>query len=343
MHRGFWDKLERPFFILAPMYDVTDVAFRHVITKCGRPDVYVTEFVSTDGLSSSAGRERLMHHLLKEESEGPIVAQVFGAKPEKFYETAKYLGELGYDGIDLNTGCPDKNIMKSGSCAALFKTPSLAKEILLAMKEGAGDMPVSVKIRIGDTKIDWENWVATLLEAKPAAISVHLRTRKEMSKVPAHWELMPQIVKFIHERTAAPTPSSPDETSGPSPRGRREENLRPLIIGNGDVLTVEEGKQKIAASGCDGIMIGRGVFQNPWVFGPEATTEHSVQEKAALLLLHVKKYEQYFAGIKPFEPLKRFYKIYISGFDGAAELREELYTAKSSDEVKDILTQHKLV
>lgn len=323
MNRGFWDKLPKPFFILAPMYDVTDVAFRHVVSQCGRPDAYFTEFVSTDGLSSPVGRERLMHHLFKEKGESPIVAQVFGAKPEKFYGTAKLVRELGYDGIDLNTGCPDKNIMKGGSCAALFKTPSLAKEILLAMKEGAGDMPVSVKIRIGDTKIDWENWVATLLEAKPAAISVHLRTRKEMSKVPAHWELMPNIVSLIH--------------------GSNRPEERPFIVGNGDVLTVAEGNEKAAATGCDGIMIGRGVFQNPWVFGTEATKEHTVQEKAQLLLLHTQTYEKYFTGIKPFEPLKRFYKIYMSGFDGAAEIREELYTAKTSTEIKSILHKHGLV
>lgn len=305
------------------MYDVTDVAFRHVVSQCGRPDVYFTEFVSTDGLSSLVGRGRLKHHLFKEKYESPIVAQVFGAKPEKFYETAKLVRELGFDGIDLNTGCPDKNIIKGGSCAALFKTPSLAKEILLALKEGAGDMPVSVKIRIGDTVIDWESWVATLLEARPAAISIHLRTRKEMSKVPAHWELMPRMVTFIREQL--PT----EET--------------PLIIGNGDVLTVAEGTEKSSATGCDGIMIGRGIFQNPWLFGTDAEAFHTKEEKAALLLLHVKMYEHYFAGIKPYEPLKRFYKIYMNGFDGAAELREELYTATKSSEVERILISHKLI
>lgn len=323
MDKGFWEKLPKPFFVLAPMYDVTDVAFRHVISTCGRPDVYFTEFVSTDGLSSTVGRERLKHHLFKEENESPLVAQVFGAKPEKFYETAKLVRELGFDGIDLNTGCPDKNIIKGGSCAALFKTPSLAKEILLALKEGAGNMPVSVKIRIGDTVIDWENWIATLLEARPAAISIHLRTRKEMSKVPAHWELMPRMVTFIREQTPA------EDT--------------PLIIGNGDVLTVTEGTEKASATGCDGVMIGRGIFQNPWLFGPEATREHSMQEKAALLLLHTQMYEKYFNGIKPFEPLKRFYKIYMSGFTGAAEVREELYTATTSTEVQTILAKHSLI
>lgn len=304
------------------MYDVTDVAFRQVVAQCGRPDVFFTEFVSTDGLMST-GRERLAHHLLKESHESPLVAQVFGAKPEKFRETATYIQNLGFDGLDINMGCPDKNIIKGGSCAALFRTPELARDVILAAKEGAGDMPVSVKIRIGDTKIDWEQWVTTLLEAKPAAISIHLRTRKEMSKVPAHWELMPDIVRMIQDSTA------PED--------------RPLIVGNGDVLTLKEAKKKVATTGCEGIMIGRGVFQNPWVFAEDEPTLHSIEEKAALLLTHARLYEQYFGDKKPFEPLKRFYKIYISGVPQAAELREELYKATTATEIETILTQHKLL
>lgn len=322
MNRGFWDTLPKPFFVLAPMYDVTDVAFRQVVAQCGRPDVFFTEFVSTDGLMS-AGRERLAHHLLKEKFESPLVAQVFGAKPDKFRETATYIQSLGFDGMDINMGCPDKNIIKGGSCAALFRTPELARDIIYAAKEGAGNMPVSVKIRIGDTKVDWEHWIGTLLEAKPVAISIHLRTRKEMSKVPAHWELMPNIVHAIHQNT------TPED--------------RPLIIGNGDVLTLGEAKEKISTSDCDGIMIGRGVFQNPWVFAEDEPLVHPLEEKAQLLFTHARLYEHYFAGKKPFEPLKRFYKIYINGVPQAAELREELYKAGTAEEIEAILTQHKLL
>lgn len=322
MNRGFWDALPKPFFILAPMYDVTDVAFRQVVAQCGRPDVFFTEFVSTDGLMS-AGRERLAHHLLREPHESPLVAQVFGAKPDMFRDTGAYIRDLGFDGMDINMGCPDKNIIKGGSCAALFKTPELARDIVHAAKEGAGDMPVSVKIRIGDTKVDWEQWITTLLQAKPAAMSIHLRTRKEMSKVPAHWELMPHIVSLIH-------------------RCIEPEN-RPLIIGNGDVLTLRDAKEKALISGCDGVMIGRGVFQNPWVFREDTPGMHTLEEKAGLLLTHAKLYEHYFAGKKPFEPLKRFYKIYINGVPQAAELREELYKARTAAEVQTILMRHKLL
>lgn len=315
MNKGFWTKLPKPFFALAPMYDVTDAAFRKIIAKYGKPHVFYTEFTSCDGLMS-VGREKLLHHLKFSEIEHPIVAQVFGAKPEKFRDTAKLVKELGFDGIDINMGCPDKNIVKGGSCAALYKTPELAKEIILATKEGAGDMPVSVKIRIGDTKIDWENWIAKLLEAQPAAIAVHLRTRKEMSKVPAHWEEMNKIVEFINKNTTPET--------------------RPLIIGNGDVMTLDEAKTKVKESGCDGIMLGRGIFGNPWLFN-EDKVNVSKEEKLEALLEHVQVYDEIFTDKKPFDVMKRHFKAYIHGFDGAAELRTELYECKTAEEVVKVI------
>ncbi len=318
MNRDFWNNLPQPFFVLAPMYDVTDAAFRRIVRSCGRPNVFFTEFTSSDGLVST-GRDRLMHMLRFDKEEKPIVGQIFGAQPENFYKAAQLLAGLGFDGIDINMGCPDKSMMKNGSCAALFRTPKLAQEVVQATREGAGSLPVSMKIRIGDTKVDWESWVATLLETQPAAVSIHLRTRKEMSKVPAHWELMPQIVKFIHDNTEPVT--------------------RPLIIGNGDVLTLQEAKEKAALTGCDGIMIGRGVFSNPWVFAEDEPSDHPLPKRLALLLQHAQWFEQEFSGIKRFEVLKRFFKIYVHGFDGAAELREKLYTATSAKEIEQILVE----
>ena len=317
MNKGFWGKLPKPFFALAPMYDVTDAAFRKIIAKYGKPHVFYTEFTSTDGLMS-AGREKLLHHLKFSEIEHPIVAQVFGANPDKFRDTAKLVKQLGFDGIDINMGCPDKNIIKGGSCAALYKTPELAKEIILATKEGAGDMPVSVKIRIGDTKIDWEGWITKLLEAKPAAIAVHLRTRKEMSKVPAHWDEMNKIVTFIQKNTT--------------------EDTRPIIIGNGDVMNLEEAKQKIVKSKCDGIMLGRAIFGNPWLFS-ESTQEISKSKKIKALREHVQLYDEIFNGVKPFDVMKRHFKAYIHGFEGANELRTELYECKTASEVERILSK----
>lgn len=323
MDRGFWDKLPQPFWVLAPMYDVTDVAFRQTVIQCGRPHVFFTEFVSSDGLTS-VGKERLMHHLALEKNEHPIVAQLFGANPEKFNKAASLAEKLGFSGIDLNTGCPDKSMMKQGSCAALYKTPNLAKEILLAMKQGAPSIPTSVKIRIGDNKIDWEHWIGTLLEAKPAAISIHLRTRKEMSKVPAHWEELPKIVSFIHAQTNPET--------------------RPRIVGNGDITGLREARQRVTESGCDGIMIGRGIFHNPWIFNESVDPESiSPSDKAKVLIDHAERFEKRFGNTKRFDVLKRFFKIYIWGFESAAQIREELYASTTVSEAKTILQKHNLI
>lgn len=335
MIKGFWDKLPKPIFALAPMYDVTDAAFRRVIAKHGKPDVFYTEFVSTDGLMSE-GYDRLINHLWFDKSEHPIVAQVFGTKPEKFLQTAELATELGFDGFDINMGCPDKGIIKTGSCAGLFHTPELAKQIVLASKQGAHqaakkldkpEIPVSVKIRIGETKIDWENWIGTLLEAEPAVIAIHLRTRKEMSKVPAHWEEMTKIVKFVNEHTTPET--------------------RPLIIGNGDVANLDEAKIKAKETGCDGVMLGRAIFGNPWLFtnkesarkGNTENLEITREQKLAALLEHVQTYNEVFKEVKPFDIMKRHFKAYIHGFDGAAELRAELYECKTAEEVEEIITK----
>jgi nifR3 family TIM-barrel protein len=317
MTRGFWDKLDKPIMTLAPLYDVTDAAFRRIIAKYGKPDVFFTEFVSTDGLQSP-GRDKLMNHLWFTEDEHPIVAQIFGTHTEKYEQTAQLVASLGFDGIDINMGCPDKGIIKTGSCAGLFHTPELARDIILATKKGAGGLPVSCKIRIGDTKVDWEKWIATLLEAQPATISIHLRTRKEMSKVPAHWEVMPDIVKFVHDHTTPET--------------------RPLIVGNGDVLTPSEAREKAKQTGCDGVMIGRGIFGNPWLFSGHRPSR---EEKMRVLIEHTRLYEQLFHDIKNFDIMKRHFKAYIQGFDGAAELRSQLYECKSAEEVAAVLNAAK--
>lgn len=310
--------MKKPIFALAPMYDVTDAPFRAVIAKYGKPDIFWTEFVSAEGLTS-AGRDRLIPHLWFSENERPIVAQIFGSHPEAFEKTAAMLAEMGFDGIDINLGCPDKNIMKQGSCAALFKNPKLAQEIICATQRGAPNLPVSVKIRIGDTKVDWKDWIKALLEVHPAAITIHLRTRKEMSKVPAHWELMPEMVSFIKENA--------------------HEGMRPIILGNGDVATLEEAREKVEQTGCDGVMIGRGIFGNPWLFSGRGSvqTEPDKNKKLEVLLEHTRLFEKTFGSAKNFEIMKKHYKAYVNGFDGAKELRAELMAAKSYSDVENLV------
>ncbi len=304
METNFWTKLKKPIFVLAPMANVTDAAFRFLIAKYGRPDVMWTEFVSCDGLMS-IGRERLLIDLKYDESERPIVAQIFGSKPENFFKTAQLLKEMGFDGIDINMGCPDKNIEKQGAGAKLMQNPSLAQEIILATKEGAGGLPVSVKTRIGYSKNTLSEWLPVLLQTKPAAITVHCRTRKEMSLVPARWEHVKEAVQI---RDAFD--GSKDKT---------------LILGNGDVKNLTEAYQKVEETGCDGVMIGRGVFGNPWVFNRELMgKEISVEQKLKTMIEHTYLFEKLMVEHKDFNIMKKHYKAYVNGFDNAKELRIEL-------------------
>lgn len=312
MSSNFWVKLKKPILVLAPMADVTDAAFRRIIAKYGKPHVLWTEFVSCDGLMS-AGRERLLRDLEYTEGERPIVAQIFGAKPENFRKTAELVRSLGFDGIDINMGCPEKNIQKQGSCAALIKVPELAKEIILATKEGAGGLPVSVKTRIGYNKNEIETWLPALLEAKPAAVTLHARTKKEMSDVPARWDVIARAVEI-----------------------RGEMKSETLILGNGDVKNIADAEKKVKETGVDGVMIGRGIFGNPWLFSGREE-EPSLEEKFRVMLEHTYLFEELFSGIKNFAIMKKHYKAYIEGFTGAKELRIRLMNAESAQEVERLV------
>ncbi|MBI2607412.1 MAG: tRNA-dihydrouridine synthase [Candidatus Doudnabacteria bacterium] len=354
MNRGFWDKLTKPIMILAPMANVTDFAFRKMIAQYGKPDVMWTEFVSVDGLCSP-GKERLMIDLKYSEIERPIVAQFFGSKPENFYKCAQLAQELKFDGIDINMGCPDKSVEKQGAGAALMKNPKLAKEIILATQEGAGELPVSVKTRLGYNKIDFEDWLPTLFEAKPAAVIFHLRTRKEMSKVPAHWEVMPEIMSLIGaspletrgERGGLEAKPSdltpPTQLSAAGEVGDFSYSKRgfsaPLILGNGDVMSLQQGIEKCAQTGADGVMFGRGIFGNPWLFNREIRVEGlEIRDKLKVMIEHTKLFEKTFisarggpaSGGKSFEVMKKHYKAYVNNFEGAKELRAELMEGAST-------------
>ena len=314
--------------VLAPMADVTDAAFRRIIAKYGKPDVMFTEFTSADGLCS-VGRKKLLIDFWYTESERPIVAQIFGSSPENFYTTALLIQELGFDGIDINMGCPERNAEKQGACAALIKNPVLAAEIVAQTKRGAGKLPVSIKTRLGYNKIDLE-WIRAILETEPAALTVHLRTRKEMSQVPAHWDVMPEIVALATKMSS-----------------RRRPGSRPLILGNGDVKDVQEAKEKCAKYGCDGVMLGRAIFGNPFLFAdmrikmPRSERSEAsgppLEQRLSVMLEHTFLFERLFAGIKNFDIMKKHYKAYVNGFDGAKELRVQLMACKTAQQVADII------
>ncbi|MEK7154517.1 MAG: tRNA-dihydrouridine synthase family protein, partial [Patescibacteria group bacterium] len=238
---NLWQRLaksKKPFLALAPMEEVTDTVFRQMVARVARPDVMFTEFTNVDGLQS-AGREKLIHRLKFTEEERPIVAQIWGKDPKNFYEATKLIKELRFDGVDINMGCPDKDVVKGGCGIALINNRSLAEEIIAAVREGVGDLPVSVKTRIGLNKIQTEDWCGWLLEQKLDALTVHGRTAKEKSDVPTHWDEIAKVVSL-----------------------RDQSKSKTLIIGNGDVKNALDARRYALDASVDGVMIGRGIFEN---------------------------------------------------------------------------------
>jgi len=379
--KNFYEKLPRPFFCLAPMADVTDAAFRRIIAKYGKPDIFWTEFVSADGLSSK-GREVLKDNLIFTKKEKPIVAQLFSSNPNKMREAAKYVASLGFDGIDINMGCPDKKIEKQGSGAAMMKDMEKAGTIIQAVKDGIKDSKnsyskgrarnvcISVKTRIGYNKSQIEEWIPFLLSQNLDALTIHARTRKEMSKAPANWDYVKRAVEI-----------------------RNEMKVKTKIIGNGDVKDLKQGRMLAKLTGCDGIMIGRAIFGNPWLFANLACARHncqiehpvlnlplnnkknndkentsninvaqsrnsaersecatyakcrkfetgvSIEKKLKVLVEHTKLFEELLGKHKNFAVMKKHYKAYVNDFPGAKELRVKLMETKNSKEVETIIKE----
>lgn len=321
--KNFWQELPKPFFALAPLADVTDAAFRRVIAKYSKVGhrmsdfVLYTEFVSADGLALApeAGRAKLMRDLLFTEVERPIVAQFFTSTPEHMEKAAALAAELGFDGVDINMGCPDKSIEKQGAGAKLILTPILAQELIAAAKRGAPNLPVSVKTRLGYNSDILEEWLPKLLAAEPVAVALHARTRKDMSAVPARWERVKRAVEI-----------------------RNELGSKTLIIGNGDVKDIADAEQKIKESGADGAMLGRAIFGKPWLFSNSHEYENT-EDRLRIMVEHTKLFEELLGDIKSFAIMKKHFKAYVEGFDGAKELRVRLMEATTAAEVERLITE----
>jgi len=344
--KKFWEKLPKPFFCLAPMADVTDAAFRSMFAKYGKPDVTWTEFVSADGLVSE-GRKVLKYDLIYSELERPIIVQLFSSHPAKMREAACYVALLGFDGIDINMGCPDKSVEKQGAGAAMMKDQNKAREIIQAVKDGIKDskkknVSISVKTRIGYSKNQISEWIPFLLSQDIDALTIHARTRKEMSLVPARWEHVKEVVEI-----------------------RNRMGLKTKIIGNGDVRDLKHGMELAKETGCDGVMIGRAVFGNPWIFKKSSREINSkfsrvlgrgrtrgqtsskilinstptTEQKLKVMLEHTKLYEKILGKVKNFAVMKKHYKAYVNGFDGAKELRVKLMETHSYKEVEKVVKE----
>jgi tRNA-dihydrouridine synthase len=352
--KNFWAQLKKPFFVVAPMADVTDVAFRRMIAQysahtrpdgsVGGPDVMWTEFVSADGLmrATEEGKKKLMADLLYSETERPIVAQLFSSHPQYMEAAASLCRELGFDGIDINMGCPDASIERQGCGSAMIKTPAVAAAVIEAAKRGAQNIPVSVKTRLGYNTDELETWLPHLLACEPAAITIHARTRKEMSKVPARWERVRRAVA-IRDGLGVDT----------------------RILGNGDVLSLTDAHAKAELSGADGVMVGRALFGNPWFFHPHRALPHTlsslptkgvapetlvemsldtsaeivpIEERLRSLVEHTRLFLELLPH-KNFAVMKKHYKAYVNGFSGAVALRGELMAAETIEEIEAHISQ----
>ena len=297
------------------MEAVTDVVFRHVVTHAARPDVYFTEFTNATGWVA-AGDRAIGGRLVKTDDESPIIAQLWGADPISMEKMAIHCATLGYDGIDINMGCPDSSAVKSGGGSGMIRTPELAADMIAAAKKSG--LPVSVKTRLGYSRVDeWQDWLTHILKQDVVNLTIHLRTKKEMSKVEAHFELIPDIKKLRND--VAP---------------------HTLLTINGDIRDRQHGEELVREHGVDGVMIGRGIFHNPYAFAAEPRS-HTREELIGLLRLQLDLHDKYSAEFEPrkFEPLKRFFKIYIRDFEGASELRDTLMHTKSTQEVREVLSQ----
>ena len=318
---NFWHGLPQPFFALAPLEDVTDAAFRRLIAKYGKPDVMFTEFTSADGLvlADETGQRKLRKKLLYSESERPIVAQLFTAVPAHMEQTARIVADMGFDGIDINMGCPVDEVVRQECGAALIKNPALARELIRAAKKSG--LPVSVKTRIGYTRDELDSWIPELLAEELAAVAIHARTRKEMSDVPAQWDAVKRAVTI---------------------RGKL--GSRTLIVGNGDVRDIADARAKTKETGCDGVMLGRAIYGNPWLFSnSQELKNRRPQEKIQALLEHLSLFDELLSDTTNFAIMKKHFKAYIEGFPGAKDLRVKLMEARSESEVRGVLTSFSVI
>lgn len=342
MIKGFWSQLKKPIIGLAPMDGVTDAAFRFMVDKYGHPDILITEFTSVEGLSR--GAVDLLSAFIYHQTTTPTVAQIFGTEPQAFYQTAFIISELGFNGIDINMGCPDKNVAKRGGGAGLILRPKLAQEIIRMTQKGTFDwahgrkieeiglspkiidwirmfqqqhqikptfspLPVSVKTRIGYDQIVTTDWIQTLLEVEPVNISLHGRTLKQLYTGYANWEEIGKAAELIKKT----------ETT---------------LLGNGDVTDLKDAQEKITTYGVDGVLIGRASFGNPWIFQNKKT---QLEEKLQTAIEHAEKFEEMTPHLN-FLSLRKHMAWYCKGFDNASLIRSQLVMAKNANEIKNIIT-----
>jgi tRNA-dihydrouridine synthase len=313
------DNLPKGFLVLAPMDDVTDTVFRQIVADCAKPDLFFTEFVNVEALQS-AGRETALRRLIFTDKDQPLIAQIWGKNPDNFYKTAQDLVQMGFNGVDLNFGCPDKKVVKNNTGGGTINVPDQAVKIINATREGlGGKLPLSVKTRIGLREYD-ESWIKLLLEQNLDMLTIHFRTVKEMSKYPAKWEQFAERIKELRDEISPQT----------------------LLVGNGDVDSYSEAKEKAEKYAYDGVMIARGVFSDPYVFSPSSVWEEmQATDRIELYKKHLRLYQETYPNMeRKFDPIKKFCKIYINNFPGASDLRVKLMDCRSVEESLKVLEKY---
>lgn len=309
---NFWEKLPKPFLVLAPMEDVTDVVFREIVAKLAKPDVFFTEFTNAQGLNSK-GRDAIIHRFKFTQNQHPIVAQIWGTKPEAMFEAAKLVKELGFDGVDINMGCTDKAVVKKGCGAGLIGNYDLAGEIISAVKKGAGSLQVSVKTRLGT-----DDWFTFLLKQHLNALTIHARYPQQFLQGEANWGQIGKIVEL-----------------------KNRISPRTIIIGNGDIKNYQQALEMNKTYKVDGVMIGRGIFSNPWVFEKSTNPRtHGKDEYLQILLNHLISFNKVWGDRKNFDSIKKFYKMYVKDFSGAFNLRKKLMDCRNYSETIKVVKEN---
>ncbi len=310
--QNFWSLLTKPFSILAPVDGYTDPAYRALVAEIAKPDVLVTEFVSADGLCS-VGKEHLLQILRFTEAERPIVAQLFGAHPDNMERAAALVAELGFDGIDLNMGCPERIIVTQGAGADLIRQPGLAVKLIKATIRGAAGLPVSVKTRIGFGQNEVSTWIPSLLETGITALTLHGRTRTAMYSGTADWNAIAEAAKLAREAGV-------------------------LVIGNGDVSSLEDGRVRARQYGTDGFMVARGALGNPYCFAEAfASTQPDLGLKLKAMTRHLELFARHLADARSFVTMRKHFVYYLRGYDNTKDLKMALMLATTAADVERLV------
>ena len=361
-HAGFWAQLPQPIIGLAPMDGVTDAPFRLTVALQGRPDVIFTEFTSV--MDACRGPAHLLSSLIYSEAERPVMAQLYGKDPDIFYQAAHVVCELGFDGLDINMGCPSRNVAASGSGAGLIRTPDLAHEIMRAARQGIADwaagqtlagaglkesrteliramnqrrggppvvrraIPLSVKTRIGYDSVIVERWIEHLLAEQPVAISVHGRTLEQMYRGAADWSAIERAAQLARKTGT-------------------------LLLGNGDVQSLHDLVRRVRQHGVHGVLVGRGALGEPWLFRHKEAARAAVsdptrqiesespsrEERFRVMLDHARQYEA-LLDRQCFPRMRKHLGWYCKGFPSAAALRAAMVRASNSEDVARLVSDY---